>query len=290
MRPISAMEVIQIDVAHGACHLRCSHCTRAIGHHKRPMFMSLDMIRQAIDSLEGFEGQVGVMGGEPLTHPKFLDVLAIWREMVPRRKRALWTSGFRWKQYRDAILETFDRDLVHYNDHTQHTGRHQPLLVAIEEVVDDKELREMLIANCPYQAHWSASITPLGTYFCEIAGGMGAIFGIPGGPVVKGWWKKTPAEFKDQIDQFCGKCSGAIPMPQFSDGRGGRDGPTIEMVSPGNLKRLLDAGSPKARKGHVQIWDKKITREDIEAGLKDWKPRSFRPFEAHAPEDYDAVA
>ena len=37
-------------------------------------------------------------------------------------------------------------------------------------------------------------------------------------------------------------------------------------------------------------WRGKSRMEDIEAGLKDWKPRSFRPFEAHAPEDYDAVA
>lgn len=289
MRPISAMQVIQIDVAHGACHLRCANCTRHVGHHRTPGFMPLDMIRTAIASLDGFEGQIGVMGGEPAMHPRFRDVLAIWRELVPRRRRSLWTSGFRWREYKTAILETFDPDLIHYNDHTQKTGKHQPLLVAIEEVVDDPELRRVLIEACPFQLHWSAAITPLGAYFCEIAASLGHLFGIPGYPIESGWWRKTPAEFADQVETFCGKCSGALPLPVFSDGRGGRDGPTVDVVSPGNLERLKAVGSPKALRGNIQVWDRKITKADIEAGMKDWNPRSFRDFEAHSPEDYNAV-
>ena len=162
MRPIFNNTVIQIDISHGACHLACAHCTRAIGHHRKPSFMPLDMIRQAIESLDGFDGQIGCMGGEPALHPKFPEVLAIWREMVPRHRRSLWTSGWKWKEYREIIFDTFDENLIHYNDHTQETGRHQPLLVAIEEVVDDPELRAILIKNCPFQLHWSAAITPLG--------------------------------------------------------------------------------------------------------------------------------
>ena len=285
MRPISANSVIQIDISHGACHLKCANCTRMIGHHREPVFMPLDMIRDAIASLEGFDGEIGCMGGEPLLHPQFREALAIWREMVPRRKRSLWTSGWKWDEYKDDIYETFDRDLIHYNDHSQYSGRHQPLLVAIEEVVDDPELRKILIDNCPYQARWSASITPLGGYFCEIAGAHGALFGIPGYPIAKDWWRKTPDQFQDQVEQFCGKCSGAIPMPSLSDGRGGRDGPTYDYVSPGNLKRLLEMGSPKAQRGHVKVWDRKLTEEEIEQNKIGWSPRQFRPFEAHAPED-----
>jgi hypothetical protein len=289
MRPIFNNTVIQIDISHGACHLACAHCTRAIGHHRKPSFMPLDMIRQAIESLDGFDGQIGCMGGEPALHPKFPEVLAIWREMVPRHRRSLWTSGWKWKEYREIIFDTFDENLIHYNDHTQETGRHQPLLVAIEEVVDDPELRAILIKNCPFQLHWSAAITPLGCYFCEIAAAQGALFGVPGYPIEPGWWRKTPEQFQDQVDAFCSKCSGALPMPSYSDGRGGRDGPTIDLVSPGNLERLLAMGSPKAKRGHVEVWDRKFPREEIIAGLEDWQPRSFRDFEAHAPEDYEGI-
>lgn len=289
MRPIYENTVIQIDISHGACHLKCAHCTRAIGHHRKARFMPLDMVREAISSLEGFEGQIGCMGGEPALHPQFREVLAIWREMIPnRRQRALWTSGWKWSDYKDDIYETFDSDLIHYNDHTQETGRHVPLLVAIEETVDDPELREILIRNCPFQARWSASITPLGCYFCEIAAGMGALFNVPGWPIEKGWWRKTPDQFQDQVETFCGKCSGALPLPAFSDGRGGRDGPTVDYVSPRNYDRLMEARSPKAMAGHVMIWDKKLTAEDIEEAKRaGWNPRSFRDFEAHSPEDVE---
>ena len=291
MRHLSKMSVIQIDVADGACHLKCANCTRGVGHRRDPSFMPLDMVRQAIASLEGFQGEIGCMGGEPALHPQFREVLALWREMVPdRRKRSLWTSGWKWDEYKSDILATFDPDLIHYNDHSQTTGRHQPLLVAIDEVVDDPDLKAALIDDCPYQLHWSASITPRGCFFCEIAGTMAAIFDKPGWPIEPGWWRRSLDEFGDQISDFCGKCSGAIPLPSFSDGRGGRDGPTIDVVSPGNMEQLLARRSPKAMAGHVQIWDRKLTTEEIYEAKKNWKPREFRPFQAHSPEDYAGVA
>ena len=290
MRPIFDNTVIQVEITN-ACHLSCANCTRFVGHHRKPFFMDLDTIRRAIRSLEGFPGRIGCMGGEPTLHPRFREVLAIFRGEIPdKRRREFWTAGFKWGEYRDDILATFDKERVAYNDHTQTTGRHQPLLVAIEEVVDAPELRRMLIENCPFQARWSASITPKGAFFCEIAAAQDWLLDGPGGyPIEPGWWKKTPAEFQSQVETFCGKCSGALPLPAFSDGRGGIDVPTSDVVSPGNLERLLAAGSPKAKRGNVRVWDKKITREDIEIGLNAWQPRSFRPFEAHSPEDYHAA-
>jgi len=285
MRPIYDNTVIQIDISDGACHLRCANCTRMIGHHRNPAFMPMDAIITAIESLDGFTGQIGMMGGEPALHPQFLEVLTVWREMVPRRRRALWTSGWKWRQYKADILATFDKDLIHYNDHTQTTGKHQPLLVAIDEVVDDEELRRILIDNCPFQLHWSAAINTNGAFFCEIAAANARVFGLKGYDVVPGWWRKIPAEFRDQVETFCNKCSGALPLPKFSDGRGGRDEATIDVISPGNLERLKAMGSPKVAKGNYRIWDKKLSRTEIEGMQEGWQPREFRDFEAHSPED-----
>lgn len=287
MRPIYENTVIQLEIVVGACHLACANCTRMIGHHRKPAFMSLDMVRQAIASLEGFPGRIGCMGGEPCLHPKFREVLAIYREMIPdKARREFWTSGFKWAEYREDILETFNEDRIAYNDHTQTTGRHAPLLVAIEEVVDDPELRRILIDNCPFQARWSASITPKGAFFCEIAAAQDWLFDGPGGyPIEPGWWRKTPDQFQDQVERYCGKCSGALPLEPQSDNRGGRDGLSVDLVSPGNLERLKAVGSPRVARGGYQVFDRKFTREDIEDRLKGWKPRSFRPFVAHNPED-----
>ena len=207
--------------------------------------------------------------------------------MIPdKSRREFWTAGFRWGDYKADILETFDKERVAFNNHMQFNGKHHSLLVAIEEVVADPELRKLLIDNCPFQARWSASVTPKGAFFCEIAGSLDWLFDGPGGyPIEPGWWRKIPAEFQDQVERYCNKCSGALPMEARSDGRGGRDGPTIDIVSPGNLKRLLDAGSPKAMRGHIEIRSESFSADEIQAHMKTWNPRTFRPFEAHSPED-----
>jgi hypothetical protein len=285
MRPIYENAVIHLDVTN-VCHLSCANCTRHVGHHRKPYFMDMETVERGIVSLLDFPGRIGVMGGEPTLHPQFRDILATFRRMAPREKREFWTAGFRWDDYKDDILDTFDRDLIHYNDHTQTTGRHQSLLIAIEEAIPDPELRKILIDNCPYQARWSASITPKGGFFCEIAASLDWLMDGPGGyPIEPGWWDRTPDRFQDQVERYCNKCSGAIPMASEPDGRGGRDGPTVDTVSPGNLERLRAAGSPKVARGGFRVRGEPFTLEEIEAAKPGWKPRQFRDFVAHAPED-----
>lgn len=286
MRPLYDATVIQIDIT-SVCNLSCANCTRMVGHTRPGYFMSLDCFKEAVASLDGFKGRIGIMGGDPALHPKFRELLRVFREMVPdRRKREFWTSGWKWYEYADDIHATFDEDLIAYNDHTQRDGRHQPLLVAVGEVVEDEELRAELIRNCPFQLHWSSSIRNNGAFFCEIAGALSDLMGEEGWPVEPGWWNKTPEKFQDQVEKFCHRCGGCLPLEAHSDGRGGRDGPTVDLVSPGNLEMLLAAGSPKAMAGNIQVFDRKITREEIEANKVDWSPRSFRGFVAHDPNDY----
>lgn len=288
MRPIYSNTVIHLDITN-ACFLSCAHCTRAVGHHRKPYFMSLEVVKKAIASLSGFPGRVGYMGGEPCLHPQFSEILAVLRDMVPdKRRREFWTSGFKWDEYKDDILDTFDRDLVTFNDHSQTTGRHQPLLVGIEEMVEDEDLRNLLIENCPFQARWSAAITPKGVFFCEIAAAQDWLFDGPGGyPIEPGWWDRTPEQFQDQVNEYCGKCSGALPMETLSDNQGGRSCASVDVVSPKNLERLIKAGSPRAKSGNVVVRTEKFTKEEIEAHMKTWKPRNFRDFIANLPEDYE---
>lgn len=286
MRPIYDATVAQIDITN-ACQLSCANCTRFVGHHRPAYFMSLDCFRQAVESLQDFPGRIGIMGGEPALHPQFLEILAIFRDMVPdRRRREFWTSGWKWFAHQDEIQDTFDPDLIAYNTHEQEDGKHQPLGVAIDEVVDDKDLMWELINACPFQARWSPAINDRGAFFCEIAAAQDrALHGLGGWKVEPGWWNKTPDQFQDQVKRYCPNCSGCLPMPAVSDGRGGRDGQTKDVLSPGMAAKLKAAGSPKVRRGNYEVFDRKITREDIE-GLKDWSPRSFRSFVAHDPEDY----
>ena len=90
MRNLSEMEVIHIDVTN-ACHLRCANCTRHLGHHQKPYFMDLDFVEKALDSMEGFPGKVGLMGGEPFMHPKIKEIIELFGKKTHRRKRQLWS-------------------------------------------------------------------------------------------------------------------------------------------------------------------------------------------------------
>ena len=180
MRPLSEMTIIQIEVTN-ACWLKCSNCTRHVGHHKNPFFMELDYIEKAIDSLEGFEGNIGIMGGEPTLHPKFDEICKLVQKKIPRRKREFWTSGFQWAKKKDIILETWDKDRIAYNEHSTPGGKHTPLLVSIDEVVEDKKLMWQMIDNCWIQSQWSASITPKGGFFCEVAASLDYLLDGPGG-------------------------------------------------------------------------------------------------------------
>ena len=287
MRPLGEMNIIQIEVTN-ACYLKCANCTRHVDHHKKTFFMDLDYIEKAIDSLEGFEGNIGMMGGDPTLHPKFPEICKIYQKKIPnRRKREFWTSGFKWKEYQDIILETFDKDRIAYNEHSTPGGKHTPLLVSIDEVVEDKKLMWEMIDNCWIQSQWSAAITPKGGFFCEVAASLDYLFEGPGGYEIKpGWWKKEPKDFQDQVKRYCVDCSGALPMKEESDGYGGRNGPAYDTVSPRNLEKLLKVKSPKAQAGHVKIFKEKINEKQINENAEGWNPSHFKPFVTHSPKDY----
>ena len=85
MRSPADMQTIQIDITN-ACNLACSNCTRFCGNHKKTFFMDFDTFKRAVDSLEGYNGVTGVMGGEPTLHPEFERFVLYIREKYGERK------------------------------------------------------------------------------------------------------------------------------------------------------------------------------------------------------------
>jgi hypothetical protein len=243
--------------------------------------MDLDTVKKAIDSLEGCPSNIGIMGGEPTLHPKFAEICKIMQEMVPEKgRRQLWTNGYKWKEYEKIIYETFHPYNIIYNEHNDPAeGLHQPLLIAADDLIEDKKLMWKLINNCWIQNRWSASITPKGCFFCEVAAAQDFLFDGPGGyPIEKGWWDKTPEDFIDQVRRYCPQCSAAIPMPRVSSHA------DFDFVSESNLRRLEEAGSPRRLKGKIKIFDRKFTEEDIREFKKDWVPWRHRSYKQCTPE------
>lgn len=278
MIPLYRKGAIQIDITN-ACPLSCDHCNRLVGHHKRPYFMDLDTIARAIESLEGFPGRIGILGGEPTMHPDFIKICKLVQKMLPCQKRFIATAGYKWDEYKEIIFETFDRDHVQYNDHSKEGEVfHQPVLVAAEDVIEDRELMWRLIGNCWMQWRWCGSLTPKGGFMCEPAGAMDYLFEGPGGyPIEKGWWNKETEQFVDQVKRFCPRCSIPIPFPKHDCRKG------YEMVSKSNADLLAKVGSRKLSK--MVIIDKKYTEEDITKVVAEgWTPWHFRDFVQSSPE------
>ena len=274
MKSPAEMKVIQIDITN-ACPLRCSGCTRLCGHHEEPFFMDFETFKKAVDSLKGFEGIVGIMGGEPTIHPEFPRFMEYYRANVGyddystasyqptgdfmrhvlanawhtdySNKRGLWTMmPPKYYEHFELIQDTFAYQSL--NDHSE-LSRHQTQLVTRKELgIPDDEWVKLRDA-CWVQNLWSASITPKGAFFCEVAAAMDATLGGPGGWAIEpGWWNRKPEDFKEQLE-WCENCSACLPMPT----RDARD--QVDDVSPVWAKKLEAIKSPKMRKGLVQTFD-----------------------------------
>lgn len=217
--------------------------------------MTVEQVDRAIESLQGYQGNIGIMGGEPTMHPDFRRICFSLTN-VPKSKRSLWTNGYKMSGYKDVIDATFLPENIIYNPHKDEEDTHQPLEFKVSELVDDKELMWKLIMNCWVQWRWSASIIPIGKrpedlrgYFCEVAAALDLLNtgGKNGMPLDERWWDKDPNEFLWQVEAICPNCSGCVPMEQV--GAWSRN---------------------KVKAG-------KLTREDIDAQLKKrWRPYEHR--------------
>ncbi len=274
MKSPADMKVIQIELTN-ACPMRCSNCTRFCGHHTEPFFMDFETFQKALDSLKGFRGIVGIMGGEPTIHPEFKKFIEYFRDtwghddptaplLEPTsdymrhilanashvdysNHRGLWTSITpRYYEHFELIQDTFGYQLL--NDHSN-PSEHQTHMVTRKELnIPDDEWVKMR-DRCWVQNLWSASITPKGAFFCEIAAAMDATLGGKGGWAIEpGWWKRKPEEFGEQLN-WCEMCSACLPMPT----RNAND--ETDDVSPIWAQRLEQINSPKLRKGLVNTFD-----------------------------------
>lgn len=268
MRKISEMKIIQIDVTNACIH-RCSNCTRFCGHHQKDFYMDFETFKKAVDSLEEYKGCVGMIGGEPTLHPefeKFADYLKSKRlekdEIKGREpiydmqsyilsnltafhenRTGLWSSLNRqYYKHFETIQNSFGSQNL--NDH-DNKCEHQALLMPRKElgIPDDEWIKKR--DACWIQNTWSATITPKGAFFCEVAGALDMLFNGPGGwEVTKDWWKKDVKDYEDQL-HWCELCSGCLDVPQRVS-NDERDDITPEMY-----QKLVEIKSPKALKKQV---------------------------------------
>lgn len=250
------MDIIQIDVTN-ICDRSCANCTRFCGHyaHDRLYFMKPDYYEKAVISLKNFPGMIGMIGGEPTLHPEFSTLCEILNfHIKDKDRKGLWSNtGKRFQDQKEIINKTFG--FINANDHVTNDIIHTPILVASEDLIKNGKVTEdeweRYTDSCWVQTTWSATITPQGAYFCEIAGMLDYLFDEKIGKDITGmpdWWKKELSEYKEQISWACRKCGCQLPLrPRQSTDE-------IDDVSTTNLERLIASNSPKIKQGKYKLF------------------------------------
>jgi hypothetical protein len=317
MRSPSKMTIIEIDITN-ACDKRCSNCTRLCGHHQKPFFMDFETFKQAVDSLDGFEGVRSMMGGEPTLHPdfeRFITYLgskfthnndtntlirpqknfiqAIQRRSFDNYKlldngEKLWINGAGMfsnmgKGYRKYYELCSDYlSFQGLNDHLNPIYHQSALITRKELGISDEEWVSVR-DRCWMQNEWSASITPKGCFFCEIAGVFDMLLDGPGGwKIEPGWWKREPKDFGDQLHwcEICGFALNTFTRDSSEE---------IDDVSPEWFERLKVLKSRKLESGRVNI----IEIHDGKIAEKSMKENKFfsaaMPYIEHYEDRFNAI-
>jgi hypothetical protein len=236
--------------------------------------MPLEQIGKALDTLKTWPTKIGIIGGEPLLHPEFARMCELIRGKFPSTKMGLWTSGGRnYQELLPLINRTFG--FVAFNEHNEEqlrTCRHQPLTIAIKDVIPDEYLRKTLIDDCWVQRTWCPTINHFGAYFCEVAAAQDVLLneGENAWPVEPGWWKKAPVQFKDQVDKFCDNCGMAIPMERELIRK------KTEKFSTSLLKEFRKKNLMKVADNDVELFEYQFTKDEIIKNIRTWTPGNYR--------------
>lgn len=117
-RPTAYRQGVMQVLITSNCDKSCFGCTQGSQLRRKLQFMSVDQFKQAIESLRGFTGVIGVFGGNPALHPQFADICEAYRgSWVPKEQRGIWCNNPITVENARAMRETFTLGVSNLNVH-----------------------------------------------------------------------------------------------------------------------------------------------------------------------------
>lgn len=190
--------------------------------------MSLDVFRDAVQSLKDWPGVIALFGGNPCSHPKFDDICAILEHEVPKqRQRGLWTNNLLGKG--EIARRTFwphGRFNLNLHENSKAADEmrqwlpgirlvgesksswHSPILMDYRDYGLSEQEWHKARESCDINQKWSASIVERDgralAWFCEVASAIDGVTGKNHGvEAVPGWWKLPMMYFHEQVRKCC---------------------------------------------------------------------------------------
>lgn len=184
--------VIQILVT-SSCNLHCFSCTQLSQMERPHWVMTPEQFNQACLSLTGYQGVVGVFGGNPCMSKHFQEYCNILRTHFPKGQCGLWSNDPLTPENAQKCRETFDVGVSNLNVHLSkraydmfktywpesrpfgldRDSRHSPCFVSMTDIGIPESERWEKISECQINKYWSAGIGvfrgELRAWFCEIA-------------------------------------------------------------------------------------------------------------------------
>lgn len=264
--------VIQVWVTR-ACDKACYGCTQGSNLGGKPGMITPEQYEEALISLKGYFGVVGMFGGNPAIHPQFGVLCEILRKHIPFEQRGLWSNNplGNGKIMRETFNPSYSNLNVHLDKEAYDAfkrdwpesmpcgldsdSRHSPPYVAMKDVIHDEEERWNRIAECDINRYWSAMICvfrgELRAFFCEIAGAQAMLhqhesdYPDTGLPLHEGWWRLPMENFAAQVRHHCHSCS--VPLRGYGELSQSKDGVEQTSATHESIYR------PKVRDRSVQV-------------------------------------
>ena len=206
------LDIIDLVITYD-CNLKCFDCNLVCGQAPSKESLSLDQINKFIKesvSIGKKWKMITLMGGEPLIHPDFLEILDLiinYKKIYsPNTIIRVLTNGFGPQV--SSVLAKIPQEIQIINSHKTSPANERFICFTNAPIDCPAYKNADFSCGCLRTAQCGISLNKYGYYPCCVAGAIDRIFGFNKG--MKKLPDKTDPEIIKSLELFCKYCGGFL--------------------------------------------------------------------------------